>query len=97
MHTERGQQGTSNSLALDAGFDGHRSQMPMRSRRIMMRPCVGPVQNAQSAAIRETTVRNQPIPPRQHRRFAGFLYSGTPGFSLELGCGAALLFRNDLV
>ena len=46
MPTEGGQQGAANSLALDAGFDGHWSQMPMRPRRIAMRPCIGPVQNA---------------------------------------------------
>src|ERR1035438_10625830 len=39
MHTERGQQGASNSLALDGGFDGHWSQMPVRPRRIAMGPC----------------------------------------------------------
>ena len=50
MHTERGQQGASNSLALHAGFDGHWSQMPVRLRTIAMRPRIGPVQNAKRRA-----------------------------------------------
>ena len=50
MNAERGQQGASNSLALDAGFDGHWSQIPVRLRRIAMRPCIGPVQNAKRRA-----------------------------------------------
>jgi hypothetical protein len=50
MRTERGQQSASNSLALDGGFDGHWSQMPVRPRRIAMRPCIGPVQNAKRRA-----------------------------------------------
>jgi len=50
MHTERGQQGGSNSTMLDAGFDGHWSQMPVRLRGIATRPCIGPVQNAKRRA-----------------------------------------------
>ncbi len=50
MHTERGQQCGSNSLMLNAGFDGHGSQMPVRLSRISVSPYSGPVQNAERRA-----------------------------------------------
>ncbi len=42
VQTERRQQGTSDSLPLNAGFDGHWSQMPVRSRKIAIRPFICP-------------------------------------------------------
>jgi hypothetical protein len=46
MHTECRQQGGSDSLMLERGFNSDRSQMPVRLSRIAMCPCSGPLSKA---------------------------------------------------